>query len=235
LSVFYRIRNLPFDTWKLGYPTYDNERLPAYGGDTVTVNSGAHYDVIAADDYDGTGLLYSPDERNIMQDGFGNVESYLPAYYTISFRPHPDNPMLAEGGSLTIMPVGLTLDDKWQFTAPAVVESKAYAQADVEKINVFPNPYYAGNTQEVQRNDHFVTFNHLPERADIYIFTLSGTLVKKIEKNSTEQFYRWNLKNESNIPVASGIYFVHVEMPELDKTKNLKMFIVQPDQILKRF
>jgi hypothetical protein len=235
LSVFYRIRNLPFDTWKLGYPTYDNERLPAYGGDTITVNSGAHYDVITADDYDGTGLLYSPDERNIMQDGFGNVQSYLPAYYTISFRPHPDNPMLAEGGSLTIMPVGLTLDDKWQFTAPAVVESKAYAQADVEKINVFPNPYYAGNTQEVQRNDHFVTFNHLPERADIYIFTLSGTLVKKIEKNSTEQFYRWNLKNESNIPVASGIYFVHVEMPELDKTKNLKMFIVQPDQILKRF
>jgi hypothetical protein len=50
-----------------------------------------------------------------------------------------------------------------------------------------------------------------------------------------DQFFRWDLKNSSGIPVASGIYFVHVDMPDLGKTKDLKMFIVQPDQILKQF
>lgn len=105
------------------------------------------------------------------------------------------------------------------------------ALAEVEKINVFPNPYYGVSIKDPNRLNKFVTFNHLPPNATIRIFNLAGVLVKTI-KDYTGQFATWNLKNENNLPVASGIYIVHVDMPDLGKSKVLKLAIIQEEQIL---
>ena len=50
------------------------------------------------------------------------------------------------------------------------------ASDDYAKINVYPNPYYANNSQEAARFDKFVTFTHLPNKASIKIFSIDGTL-----------------------------------------------------------
>jgi hypothetical protein len=105
-------------------------------------------------------------------------------------------------------------------------------KADVEKINVFPNPYYASNPLETSRFDRYVTFNHLPQKADIRIFTLSGTQVRYFQKDDADQFFKWDLKNERGLPVASGVYIVHIDMPDLGKEKVLKVFIVQAQEYL---
>ena len=64
--------------------------------------------------------------------------------------------------------------------------------------------------------------------------TISGVLVKTINHVSTSgQFDTWNLQNDNNYPVASGIYIVYVDMPELGTTKILKLAIVMEQQILK--
>jgi hypothetical protein len=109
------------------------------------------------------------------------------------------------------------------------------AKTDVEKINVFPNPYYGVNPQELNKYQRFVTFNHLPTKATIRIFNLAGQTVRVLQKDSPEQFYRWDLNNQASLPVASGIYIVYVDMPDLGTTKILKVAIVQEQQVLDRF
>jgi len=123
--------------------------------------------------------------------------------------------------------------DLFTFTATAPTYNLGTAKADVDKINVFPNPYYGVNPREINRLNKFVTFNHLPTNATIRIFNLAGVLVKTIQKHdATTQFATWNLNNESNLPVASGIYIIHVDMSDLGKSKILKFALVQEQQIL---
>jgi hypothetical protein len=55
-----------------------------------------------------------------------------------------------------------------------------------------------------------------------------------LEKNDDSQFFRWDLLNDNGLPVASGVYVVHVDMGDLG-TKILKLFIVQPQQILEYY
>lgn len=129
----------------------------------------------------------------------------------------------------------ISTDDKYTFTAPSVINSTDLAKEDVEQINVFPNPYYGVNPQEINKYQRFVTFTHLPQKATIRIFNLAGQLVRTLRKDSPEQFQRWDLNNESSLPVASGIYIVHVDMPDLGKTKILKVAIIQEQQVLDRF
>jgi len=126
--------------------------------------------------------------------------------------------------------------DVFEFTTPSVVVDPNLAKEDVEKINVFPNPYYGINSQELNKYQRFVTFNHLPSKATIRIFNLAGQLVKTIEKaDPNSQFERWSLTNDSDLPVGSGLYIVHVDMPDLGTTKVLKVAIIQEQQILDRF
>lgn len=74
-----------------------------------------------------------------------------------------------------------------------------------------------------------MTFNHLPQHAIIRVFSLDGYLVKKMEKNDTSQFFKWNLSNRTGLAIASGLYIIRIEMPELKKTKVLKLMVIQSE------
>ncbi len=130
--------------------------------------------------------------------------------------------------------------DTFTFTAPAVEQSVALEKSAAEKVTVFPNPYYAGNAQESNRFNRFVTFYHLTEKATVRIFNLGGEQVRKLEKpaSNTTQFMQWDLRNGNSLPVASGIYFAHVEMTLSNGskvTKVLKLFVIQRRQQIKFF
>jgi hypothetical protein len=129
-----------------------------------------------------------------------------------------------------------TPQDVFTWTAPTVTNSATVAQDDISLINVFPNPYYGVNTEELNKYQKFVTFSHLPNDADIKIFNLAGVEVRHIVKSSSSQFERWDLLNDAGLPVGSGLYIVHITMPGLGgATKILKVAIVQEQQILDRF
>jgi len=131
-----------------------------------------------------------------------------------------------------------TSADKFTFTAPANTVSDALVEAAVKMINVFPNPYYANNSQEDNRFDNFVTFTHLPQSAKIRIFSLDGKIVRVLEKNTDSQYFQWDLRNHTNLPVASGVYFAHIDM-DIDGQKLgekvLKLFIIQANQVVKYY
>jgi hypothetical protein len=63
---------------------------------------------------------------------------------------------------------------------------------------------------------------------------LAGQLVKVIEHDGG-QFENWDLLNHSNLPVASGMYIAHLEMPDLGKIKVLKIAIIQEGEVLETF
>jgi hypothetical protein len=126
--------------------------------------------------------------------------------------------------------------DVFTWTAPGITNDPTLAQADISLINAFPNPYYGVNTEELNKYQRFITFSHLPNDADIKIFNLAAVMVRHIAKSSTSQFERWDLNNDSGLPVGSGLYIVHITMPGLGgATKILKVAIVQEQQILDRF
>jgi hypothetical protein len=125
--------------------------------------------------------------------------------------------------------------DRYTFSTTAPVNSLSAAKEEVKKINVFPNPYYAYNPSETSRFDRFVTFSHLPRKATIRIFNLGGVQVRKIDKDSDTQFQKWDLLNENDLPVASGMYIAYIDMPDLGKTKVLKVMIIQGQQIIESY
>ncbi|HRE74928.1 MAG TPA: T9SS type A sorting domain-containing protein [Flavobacteriales bacterium] len=90
-------------------------------------------------------------------------------------------------------------------------------------INIVPNPYYAVSDYETGRLDTRVKVTNLPERATVRIYNVSGQLIRTYTKDSPLTSLDWDLKNQAGIPIASGIYIVHVEVPEVGE-KILKWF-----------
>ena len=104
---------------------------------------------------------------------------------------------------------------------------------DPDRISVWPNPYYGYNPEERDALDRRVQFSHLPTEgpATIRIFALDGTLVRTIKHNDTgSQHTYWDMKNNFELPVASGMYIAHVETNRGDKI--LKLAVIQPEQRL---
>jgi hypothetical protein len=97
------------------------------------------------------------------------------------------------------------------------------AKNALDLINVVPNPYYAYSEYERNQLDNRVKFTNLPEKCTIRIYTVNGTMVRRITKDSPQTYVDWDLKNQANIPVASGLYIVHVEVPGVGE-KILKWF-----------
>lgn len=128
-----------------------------------------------------------------------------------------------------------TVEDSYTFSTPAADKSLALSQASANTVGVFPNPYFAFNPQETSRLSRFVTFNNLPEKATVRIFNLAGQMIAKLDKSDGTQFLRWNLLNLSNLPVASGMYIAHVDMPEVGVVKVLKLAVIQEGEVLETF
>ena len=188
-----------------------------WNGNSFAQQGGNEYIIISNTSYDPT--FYNDVNNALIKDNMYFIwprdrgfHRYLEAPFTISIIPNLIN-----------LP-----GDTFEFTAPVVKNDVDLAKADVNKINVFPNPYYRLQTCRQAESTDYVTFNHLPNNATIRIFDLSGILVKIIKhKPASGQFDRWYLKNNNGYKVASGIYIVYIDMPKLNKIKIVKLAIIQ--------
>ncbi len=114
---------------------------------------------------------------------------------------------------------------KYTFNTEGVYnnENKETGKKSVSTINVVPNPYYATSEYESGPIDNKVKFTNLPPKCTISIFTLSGTLVRKIKKDDLTTYADWDLKNDSRVPIGSGLYIIHVDCGDLGE-KILKWY-----------
>jgi len=113
--------------------------------------------------------------------------------------------------------------------APIFNDTRVY-QSILDNINIVPNPYYGGSYYESNALETMVKIINLPSGlknnapVTINIFTVSGILVRTLTKGDNETSYvNWDLKNYKNIPIAGGVYIIHVNCPGIGE-RTLKFF-----------
>jgi hypothetical protein len=85
------------------------------------------------------------------------------------------------------------------------------AKNDLDLINVVPNPYYGYASYETDQLDNRIKIVNLPQKCTVTIYNMSGTLIRQFTKDETKTSIDWDLKNHAGIPIASGIYLIHVK------------------------
>jgi hypothetical protein len=91
----------------------------------------------------------------------------------------------------------------------------AVGQDALDLIKVVPNPYYGLSAYEASQLDNNVKITNLPQRCNISIFTTNGTMIRTIRKDNNVSFAMWDLRNDYNVPIASGVYIIHIDAGEL--------------------
>ncbi len=145
------------------------------------------------------------------------------------------NPYQQENDDQTVLEYEFDFSDQ-----AAKLGSTEVAEDAMDDIKVVPNPYYAFSDYETSQLDNRVRIINLPARATISIFTLEGTLIKTIgvdnigtdtaaggeagqeNINSVD----WDVKNNKGVPIASGVYLIHVDAPELGEARTIKWFCI---------
>jgi hypothetical protein len=111
---------------------------------------------------------------------------------------------------------------KYEFSLTDMAAEKGVqfiADSALGMINIVPNPYYANSPYERTQLETKVRIINLPELCTISIYTVNGTLVRRYKKADPGSFLDWDLKNHVGIPISSGIYLVHVSVPNVgDRT-----------------
>jgi len=113
------------------------------------------------------------------------------------------------------------------------------AESALDAINAVPNPYYAYSAYETSQVDNTVKITNLPARSIITIYSLDGKFIKQF--NRDEQVFErgganpgvinsqvlpdveWDLQNSAGIPIASGVYLIHVSVPGVGE-RTIKWF-----------
>ena len=118
----------------------------------------------------------------------------------------------------------------------------ALADRALDMINVVPNPYYGFSIYEDSQFETNVKITNLPARATVTIYSLDGKFIRQYDRAEAEASLggdnrpvgrrqitpalEWDLRNQKGIPVASGVYLIHVSAPGLGE-RTLKFFGVQ--------
>jgi len=79
------------------------------------------------------------------------------------------------------------------------------ADTDLNKIEVFPNPFYPNRSGQ-----GFITITNVPEGSKVKIYTLSGQKVYET-KSGSQGIIFWDAKNMKGQYVGSGVYLCYIE------------------------
>ncbi len=115
------------------------------------------------------------------------------------------------------------------------VESLPYTAGSennpLDAVNVVPNPYYGYSLYETSQFTTTVKITNLPAKCTVTIYTLDGKFIKQYKRDETRladgrtnvgvEFndilpdLEWDLENFKGIPIASGVYLIHIDGGEL--------------------
>ncbi len=102
----------------------------------------------------------------------------------------------------------------------------------LDMINVVPNPYYGFSSYETTQFTNVVKVTNLPAKCTVTIFSLDGKFIRQYKRDAQgvptntrnnpaldiSQYtpdVEWDLKNSKNIPVASGVYLIHIDAGDM--------------------
>ncbi len=119
---------------------------------------------------------------------------------------------------------------------PHISETKDFS------INIVPNPYYGFSAYEINEFATTIKMTNLPPKCKVSIYTLDGKFIRQFNRDEKPTPYpeaglygnrskqivpalEWDMKNDKNIPVSSGVYLINVDAGALG-SRTLKFFAV---------
>ncbi|MBK9929075.1 MAG: hypothetical protein IPP04_04280 [Saprospiraceae bacterium] len=125
-------------------------------------------------------------------------------------------------------------------------ESQALNGAEIpaalKRINMVPNPYYAYSAYETTQFSNIVKITNLPAKCNVTIYSLDGRFIRQYKRDEKDipikdrnnpavlntryaPDLEWDMKNAKGIPIASGVYLVHIAAEGIGET-TIKWFNV---------
>lgn len=105
--------------------------------------------------------------------------------------------------------------------APVKLSDNSNADKDalLARIHAVPNPYYGYTGYERNRYDTRVRIINLPAKATVSIYSLDGSLIRRLEKDDANLSYiDWDIRNAKSLPISSGMYLIHVKADGIGET-----------------
>lgn len=92
----------------------------------------------------------------------------------------------------------------------------------MDNVRIVPNPYYGTSGYEQNRLDNRVRITNLPNRATISIYSMDGTLIRRLEHSNSAETTRgyedWDIRNAKGLQISSGMYLIHVKSEGVGET-----------------
>ncbi|XZF13575.1 hypothetical protein ACTHGU_17480 [Chitinophagaceae bacterium MMS25-I14] len=208
------------------------------------INGGKHYIYVLTSKYDECAvfkkILEKPGALNfsalytaqlqwvglpLLNQGFSLLslnDGLIPTETRLRFRvSRPYDAYMADPTQIARNGMKPLYSFKTDALAPvALVDNQQISRDSLrDLINIVPNPYYGYAGYEINRLDTRVRITNLPKRATVNIYSLDGTLIRRLEKdNANVSYIDWDLRNAASLPVASGMYMVHVNAVGIGET-----------------
>jgi hypothetical protein len=129
---------------------------------------------------------------------------------------------------------------KYRFSTDSkvgMVKQIEVAKSALDIINIVPNPYYAYSGYEQNQLDNRVKIVNLPSKCTVRIYSPAGVLIRTYKRdapldNSSGSTFPesnsstsidWDLKNSVGVPIASGMYIIHIDAPGVGE-RTIKWF-----------
>jgi hypothetical protein len=242
------------DSWLVGQNGNDMLWNPTDGVVDPTFNNfwigGKHYIYVASTKYDGCAAF----QTSLLEGSSTQKRNVFKVVRWCSI------PLLATGFNLTSLEEGIVPNEvkiRIRVTKPyqvyhtdaetnngmprytfntnsiaAVNNNTPTAIRALDTIGIVPNPYYAYSSYEQSQIDTRIKITNLPQKCTITIYSLDGILVRKITRDDPSvTSFDWDMKNDSGVPIASGLYIFHIDAPGLGE-KTLKWFgVLRPTDL----
>ncbi len=250
------IVEVPFELWRVGVGTFgdatdDLRIVPAIceegcgaGTDSLTYDLGGDHPLSGGDNDPFTDWIYwfLPIDQTAGSAGYqdfffgtGDVDGeVLARTVLVNFNggtlPTVNAPLPESGTTFRIYTFKPSQPGDVFTLSTAGFEAAAATQAEkeasLETIGITPNPYKGASIYERSQLVDEVRITNLPEVATIRIFTLHGALIRTLNKNSPERYMTWDLRTENQLPIGSGMYLVHVDVPNVG-TQTIKFAVIK--------
>ncbi len=147
-------------------------------------------------------------------------------------------------GELTAPPTGTVVRfnstipngtaDIYTFTTkPIGMQDGTVVGLTLDDVKVVPNPYYNYSILESDQFDRIIKFTNLPPtRCTIRIFNIAGDLVREmVKEDEAAAEFVWDVKTNSGLFVASGIYVWYIEAEGIGDTFGKMIVFTEVEQL----
>jgi hypothetical protein len=199
---------------------YSETAAKQYRDDLATGNNSILKDAVYKDAiWVGAPMLINPIITNVRLRNA--AEGIIPKDGDVRLKIRMRKPYAKfnTGGNAKFPNYPLYTFDMTKFAADT--SQRDFAVNALDLVNIVPNPYYAYSVYETGRLDNNVKITNLPKRCEISIYTIDGTLIRQFKRDTeTPNFQDWDLKNSKGVPIASGMYLIHINAEGLGKNAN---------------